>query len=484
MPDKKKTASSKTPDSRVVRLSKVKTGIYGLDEILHGGLPTNRTTLLSGGPGTGKSVMALEFLYRRALEGEAGIYVTFEERTEALHQNALTFGWNLASLEKAGKLFIYGARIDPKVTISGDFDLKGLLAILNGKITSMKASFIVIDALDVLLGLFDKPLRERNELYALNNWLIERGMTVVLTAKTSADKKISSLYDFLDYMADCVIQLDQHIVSNISTKYLRVTKYRGSDFIHNECPFVITEDGISITAISRVTLRDRPPGPLLPSGVPELDDLLGGGYRRNSSIFISGNPGTGKTILANSFVLAACNRGEKVLSLSFEESQETLVSTMLSVGIDLRPALRQGRLMIIASMPEARGAEEHLYHILKTINEFKPKHIIIDAASSCRRIGAERIAFDFLFRLINTCKERDITVIATNQTKGFRAGQEISGIGLSSILDIIIFLEYFERDEHLCRRLLVARGTGLKIQSHYTEYRITDRGIELVHKPE
>jgi len=484
LPDKKKTPSSKTPDSRVVRLAKMKTGIDGLDDVLHGGLPMGRTTLFRGGPGTGKSVMALECIYRHALEGEAGIYVTFEERTKSLHQNALSFGWNLASLEKAGKLFIYGPRIDPKVIISGDFDFKGLAAILDGKITSMKASLIVIDAVDILLRLLDNPAQERNELYALNDWLIERGVAAVLTTKNSTVKKTSSLYDFLEYVADCIIQLDHRAVSNISTRYLRVTKYRGSDFIRNECPFVITEDGISITSLPEVNLRQQPPGPVIPSGVPGLDNLLGGGYRRNSCIFISGNTGTGKTTLASSFALAACNRGEKVLYISFEESQEALVGDMLSVGIDLRSALRQGRLMINTAMPEARGAEEHLYHIWKTIKEFKPKHIIIDSASSCRRMGAERIAFDFLFRLINACKERNITIIATNQAEGFRAGHEISGIGFSSILDTIIFLEYFERDDNLCRRLLVARGTGLNIQSRYMEYRITDRGIELVHKPE
>jgi len=364
-------------------LPKAATRIEGLDEILKGGLPAGRTTLVSGGPGSGKTILGLEFLYRGAMDGEPGIFVAFEERTDAVRQNALSLGWDLASLEKAGQLFLMEALVDPGVVLSGDFNLKGLLAIVGGQTTAIGAKRIVIDAIDVLMRLFDDPARERNELYALYDWLMDREMTTILTVKTSQDRERAHRYEFLDFMADCVIYLDQRITKQVSTRRLRVIKYRGSGFGRNEYPYAITEEGISIVPTSTGMLEHEPLGPKVSTGHPRLDTIMDGGYRRASCVLVAGTSGTGKTTLACTFVRAACERGEKVLYIGFEESQSAMVSGMLSPGLDLRPALQAGRLQVLTALPEAMGAEEHLIRAFKVLAAFQAEHVVVDAIAAC-----------------------------------------------------------------------------------------------------
>lgn len=478
----KKTPSKKTENTttKARELPKVATGIAGLDNVLYGGFPTGRTTLIGGGPGTGKSIIGMEFLYRGAVKGEPGIFVTFEERAEAVRRNTLSLGWDLAPLEKEGKFFLFGAHVDPQAAISGDFNVKGLLAILEGKTKSMGATRIVIDAVDVLMRLFDNPVRERNELYALHDWLNEHEMTALLTVKISAGMDMSSRYEFLDYMADCVIQLDNRAVEQVPTRRLRVIKYRGSDFMHNECPFIIADNGVNIISIMTVALQHKALGAKVSAGHPRLDVMLDGGYRRASSILISGTAGTGKTTLASTFVVAACERGERVLYINFEESQEAMVSGMLSPGIDLRPALRDGKLRVMTALPEAMGAEEHLFQALRALETFQPDHVVVDAMSSSRRMGTKLAAFEYLMRLTNACKEKGITMILTNQTSGFQNEHEITGIDTSSIIDAIIFLRFIEIGGEINRMLMILKSRGQKASNQYREYVITDHGIDIL----
>jgi circadian clock protein KaiC len=473
---KEKGEVSRTKETEI---RKVATQIAGMDEVLNGGLPAGQTTLISGGPGTGKSVLGLEFLYRGAAAGEPGIFVTFEERASDVRQNALALGWDLAPLEQAGKLFLMEAHVDPQAVLSGDFNLKGLIAIINGKATTMRADRIVIDALDVLLRLFDDAARERNELYVLHDWLIDHDMTAVLTVKTSKDGNSAGRYEFLDFMANCVICLDQPVTEQIATRHLRVLKYRGSGFGRNEYPFCITGEGINIIPISFAGLQHKALGPKVSSGHPRLDALLDGGYRRGSCTLMSGTTGTGKTSVASTFVRSACERGEKVLYIDFEESQEAMVYGMLSPGIDLRPAVQAGTLRFLTAMPEAMGVEEHLSRAFKAIKAFQPDHVIVDAISSCERMGTRMAAFGYLTRVVNTCKERGITLILINQTAGFREENEISGIGISSMVDTIIFLRYIEIGGEINRMVLVMKSRGAKHSNQYREFLITDHGIEI-----
>lgn len=460
-------------------VSRAATRVEGLDEVLHGGIPRGRTTLVSGGPGCGKSVLGLEFLHHAACDGEPGVFVTFEERADSVRRNARGFGWDLEALEQDDKLFLLEARVDPETIVSGEFDLSGLLGIVGGKAESIGAKRIVIDAIDVLLRLFDDPARERKELFALHNWLLDREMTAIMTVKAASDDDSLAHYQFLDYMVDCVVRLDQRVLDQVTTRRLRVIKYRGSNFSRNEYPYVIDEGGLTLIPISDASLQHFKLGEYVSCGHQRLDTILGGGYRRGACVLISGTSGTGKTTLASTFVRTACQRGEKCLIVGFEESADVLTECMLSPGIDLRPAREAGTLQIQATMPESMGAEEHLIRVLKTINEYQPDHVVVDSISSCLRMGSEQAAFDFSMRLSNLCKQRGITCILTNQSEGFTDAHDISGIGISSLVDAVIFLRYIDVGGEINRMLLVMKSRGTKHSNQYREFLITDEGIDI-----
>ncbi len=461
------------------QIEKATTGISGLDDILHGGLPARRTTLVSGGPGTGKTVLALQFLLEGIRRGEPGIFLTMEERAEGIRENALSLGWDLTQYEQDGSLFLFDARLDPQAVLSGSFDLSALLAIIGGAADAMGAKRIVIDALDMLMRLFDDPRRARNEVYALHEWLADRNLTVILTAKAAPTGETIHPYDFLDFMADCVIFLDNRVADQLSTRRLRVIKFRGSNFSRSENPYIITSKGIRFIPMTALELGHAPLGEHVSSGQPDFDAILGGGLRRASCTLISGTTGTGKTTLASTFARAACERGDRVLYMDFEESQDALVSGMLSAGIDLGPAIAAGCLKVLATMPESMGAEEHLIRTVDIMDEFQPQHLILDAVSSIGRMGNEQAAFDFLVRLLNVAKERGVTIILINQTAGFMEEHEISGVGISSLVDAVIFLRYVESGGEINRNLLVLKSRGSRHSNQYREYRITDNGVQI-----
>ena len=466
--------------THVKPIPKAPTGIGGLDDILEGGLPKGRTTLVGGGPGSGKTILGLEFVYRGALAGEPGVFISFEESAAAVRQNASALGWDLTALEKAGKLALLNPRLPTEVTVSGDFNLKGLLAILDGQVRALRAKRIVIDAVDALTRIYDDPKRERNELYALHHWLDDQQLTAILTAKIGEDAGPSGRHGYLDFMVDCVLRLDQRVAGQVTTRRLRVIKYRGSGFGRNEYPYLIGPGGTTYVPLSMLELMHQPLGGRVSAGQPRLDELLGGGFLRGACILLSGTSGTGKTTLAVSFARAACARGEKVLYLGFEESEAALVSCMLSPGLDLRPALRAKKLRIQAVMPEAVGAEEHLIRAYQIIAEFGPDHMILDAISACRRMGSDQAAFDFLMRLVNTCKQRGITCLLLNQTPGLQETDEITGIGFSSLVDAVLLLRFEEQNRTVHRDLLVMKLRGSKHSHQHHRYRITDHGVEIL----
>ena len=460
-------------------IPKVLSQISGLDEVLEGGFPRGRTTMASGGPGSGKTVLGLQFLCSGAMNGEPGVFITLEERAHAVRQNALSMGWNLAALEKAGKVAIIEARLYGEEVIAGDFDIQGLLAIVAGHIKRIGAKRVVLDGLDVLLRVFSDPQRERNELYRLHDWLIDRGLTNILTAKAHRDGEAAAQYEFLDFMADCVLRLDHRVIGQVATRRLRVVKYRGSGFGTNEYPYVIGEHGIVLFPLTKAELAHQPLGPKVSSGLAGLDVMLQGGYRSTSCILITGTSGTGKTTLASTFVRAACQRGERVLYLSFEESREAMVTAMLSAGIDLRPPLRTRKLVIQSALPEAMGSDDHLIRALDIIDTFKPHHVTLDAISACVRMGSQQAAFDYLMRLVSILKERGITSIMTNQTSNEPGkDEELSGVGFSSVVDAVIQLRFVEKDQEVTRQMLIVKSRGSAHSNRRESFMITSRGLE------
>ena len=458
-------------------LSKVSTRIQGLDDILHGGLPAGRTTLVSGGPGSGKSLIGLEFVYRSALEGHPSLFVTFEENGESIRENAATLGWDLKELERQGSLFLLDARVDPETAVSGQFNLKGLLSVLDAKTRAMGADRIVIDALDGLMRFFSDPEQQQNQMLVLHRWLMEHRMTSLLTSKTQPAPGVQNQYEFLDFLADCVVSLGQEIKARVSTKMLRVVKYRGSAYGGNAYPFLVTNEGLYFQPITNVAMHYDSATRMVSSGSEELDAILGGGLHSGRCVLIAGETGTGKTCLASTFVRSACDLGEKILYLNLEESPEGMMAGMRSLGIDLEPALESDCLEILSVMPESMGMEEHLFLLHRSLERFGPDHLVLDAMSACQRIAGEAAAFDFLVRLISACREQGITTVLINQVSGSDDRLELSGIGLSSIIDAIVTLHYRRLEDEVQRFLLVMKARGNHHSNRYHRYALTDRGM-------
>jgi circadian clock protein KaiC len=459
------------------KLEKVTTYISGLDDILEGGLPRNQPTLLVGGPGSGKTNLALQFLYYGVLNHEPGIFLGFEESAKSLRQNALGFGWDLSALEKRNRLFILEGQLKPETFISGKFSLKPLLSIISGKAQEIKARRLVVDALDVLLQLLEEPFAVRSELHYLNYWLSRQGLTSILTLKPRDGQ--FRLQDFFYSMADCVIQLDSRVLNQVSTRRLRVVKYRGSSCGHNEYPFVISSSGVETIPITSIELKHKPFAGRFSTGLPRLDKLLGGGLYEASCLLIAGEPGTGKTLLTSTIIQAACRRGEKSIYVSFEESEQAILNNVRSAGIELEPYVKSKLLHFITAMPEATGAEEHLFTLINKVNSVNPDNVVIDAISACHRMGGTQAAYEYLMRGLNQLKERGITIILVNQTSGSKQQLELSGIGISSMIDSVIFLSYVHGEGETNRTIQVLKSRGSAHSNQTRECVITDRGIEI-----
>jgi circadian clock protein KaiC len=458
-------------------LKKSPTFIPGLDEVLEGGLPTNRTTMISGGPGSGKTLFGMEFLYRGALAGEPGIFVSFEEPLDQLRENAATLGWDLAALERENKLFIMDGRMSAESVVSGDFSLKGLLSIVAGKAKEMGAKRVFVNAPVVVIRYFDKTQQVRIEMHALVAWLQGLSLTAVMTTVPHRDS--TYLEDFFDSMADCVIRMEARVQNQVTVRRLRVIKLRGSGFGRNEYPYVITDSGLRVAPISGVQLKHKRLGEQISTGLARFDPLLAGGYRRGCCILAAGQPGTGKTLLATTFVEAACNRGEKVLFVSYEESEEALIGNMQSAGVELQPHLEADRLRFITSMPEAMGAEEHLIRLTDELESYAPAHVVVDAISACERMGGRAAAFDYMVRVLSACKHRGITIMLVNQTFGVASSMEISGHGISSMVDTLIYLSYADGAGETNRLLQILKSRGSEHSNQKHEYVITAGGIQL-----
>lgn len=472
-------SNRKALNSPPPEISKAATGISNLDEILHGGFPENRTTLIKGAPGAGKTLLGLEFLYRCAMSGEPALLISFEESADALRRNALAMGWDISALEASKTFFLWDARIDRSMIASGEFTVDAMLATVKGKAEEIGARRIMIDAIDVLMRIFENPGRERHELYRIHESFVEQGFTSVFTAKISENETPGSGYDFFEYMADCVLFLDTRVVHQIATRRLRVTKYRGSGFHSNEYPYLITPEGNVILPITQMHLTYAALSRKISSGHENLDRALGGGFFHASAILISGPTGSGKTTLASVFTEHACSRGEKVLYVSFEESQEGIIAAMRVPGIDLETAVETGGLQFYAILPEALVPEAHLYYLLQRIDLFGPDHIVVDAVSACKRMGTDEAAFDFLIRLINSCKQRNITCLMTRQAnRRENIPHDLDG-GVSSIIDTLISLQFEETRRRMERHLLIVKSRGAHHSNRRYLYSITDTGVRI-----
>jgi circadian clock protein KaiC len=460
--------------------AKASTGIIGFDEICGGGLPRGRTTLLVGGPGSGKTVLSLQFLVHGARElNEAGVFVAFEENSTRIIANAAEFGWNLAQLQRK-KFFILDAQPTPDMLRSGDFDLCGLLAVLGLKIKALGARRIVLDALDIVLALLPDATARRREIYRLHEWLLTRNLTAIITLKDDVDGATSLRpLGFMQFMVDCVVILNHGVVQGVSQRNLRVLKYRGSGFEENEFPFVITRVGLEVAGartLGRVDVNAT--NERVSSGVERLDTMLGGGYYRGANVLITGFSGTAKTTLCGAFAQAACQRHERTMFVSFASDGTEVTRNLASVGIQLERYVRNGCLRMISARTITGSAENFLARIKELAKEYRTRCLVIDPVSTLVKFGNELTAQSVLERLLDWSKADGRTLVFTSLIDEALT-ESASPLEISKTADTWIHLNYLVQAGERNRSLSIIKSRGTAHSNQVRALILSDTGVTL-----
>jgi circadian clock protein KaiC len=459
-------------------LPKSATGIAGLDDITQGGLPSGRPTLICGAAGCGKTLLAVTFLVNGATRfGEPGVFMSFEERAEDLAANVASLGYDLDGLVGDGKLAIDYVRVErSEIEETGEYDLEGLFLRLGFAVDSIGAKRVVLDTIETLFAGFTDATLLRAELRRLFGWIKDRGLTAIITGERGEGQLTRQGLE--EYVSDCVILLDNRVEDQITTRRLRVVKYRGSPHGTNEYPFLIDAQGVSVLPVTSSGLNMPVSSEIVSTGIPGLDSLLRkGGIYRGSSILLSGVAGTGKTTIGSHFIDAACARGERCLFFVFEEGAGEICRNALSVGIDLRKCVDSGLLRFEASRPSLYGLEMHLARMHREINEFKPAMVVIDPISAFR--GPDFEVHATLLRMVDLLKSQGITALFTSLRTD---GKSMQGTdqGLFSLMDVWIKLMDVEANGERNRILYVIKARGMSHSNQVREYRITDSGVELL----
>lgn len=472
--------ASKTPTKPTLEpLLKCPSGIQGLDEITGGGLPRGRPTLVCGGPGSGKTLLAMEFLVRGALDyQEPGLFVCFEETPVELSRNVASLGFDLKTLAARKKLLIDHVFVErSEIEETGEYSLDGLFVRLADGIQTVRAKRVVLDSIEALFSGFANEAILRAELRRLFRWLKDQGVTAIITAERGETRL--TRYGLEEYVADCVIVLDNRVADQRSTRRLRIVKYRGSLHGSNEYPFIIDENGFSVAPITSVGLDYEVSSERISSGVPRLDARLGGeGYYRGSTVLISGTAGAGKTSLAAQCAAAACERGERALYFAFEEPPAQIIRNMRSIGLDLERWRKKGLLEFRTHRPTLCGLEMHLAMMSKAIIASAPQVVVLDPISNFTSVASPQEAKAMLVRLIDFLKSRGITGVLTSLTHG---GMPIEGTpeGISSLVDTWILSREAETNGERNRALYVLKSRGMAHSNQVRECLFSDRGIDL-----
>ena len=459
-------------------LSKTKTGINGLDEITVGGLPKGRPTLICGGPGCGKTVMALEFIVRGAtLYNEPGVFMAFEEKAEELATNVASLGFELDKLQKNKKLRIDYVHIDrTEVEETGEYDLNGLFIRLNHAINSIGAKRVVLDTIENLFAGLTNQAILRAELRRLFQWLKDKGVTAIITGEKG--QGTLTRHGLEEYVSDCVIFLDHRIVNQVSTRRLKIIKYRGSLHGTNEYPFLIDEEGITILPVTSLKLDKNVSTKRVSTGIASLDEMFGGkGFYKGSSILVSGSAGTGKTSIAASFANETCLRKEKCMFFAFEESPQQIIRNMKSIGLDLTKHVKKGLLEFHSFRPGLYGLEMHLARMYNLVKKFKPEVVILDPITNFVSVGLLTEVNSMLLRLIDGFQSEGITLMLTALNSGTT---EHIDENVSSLVDTWILVRDIERDGERNRGIYIMKSRGMKHSNEVREFIISSKGLDLI----
>jgi circadian clock protein KaiC len=455
------------------------TGIKGFDEITGGGLPDGRLTAIIGSPGAGKTVFALQTLVNRLkIDGEACVFVTFEEAVDRLRANAGSFDWEFDMLAEDQFRFV-DARLPADTALSGAFDLSGLLAGLSVLVAETGARSVVFDGIDMLLTILRDEHLARQELIRLDTWIREAGLSALITVKSfGIGERDQTRADFLQYMTDCVVVLDGTFTETSTSRTIRVAKYRGSDFVANPVPVVISQAGFEVVLLKASrsnypTFTER-----VPSGVARLDALLNGGYLRGSSILVSGSPGTCKTSLAASFAAATCARGGKTLFVCFDENGVHIVANMKSIGVDLAPYVESGQVRFLSLLSNSRSPEAHFVAIRDALERDAPDGLIIDPISSLLK-GDYAFAGMICEALLDHAKSLGITILCTSLLKQVSGNTELSASQVSTIADTWIHVSYVAREGERNRALTIVKSRGTDHSNQVRELMLSHSGIDL-----
>ena len=460
-----------------VTVTKMLTGINGFDEITNGGLPRGRTTLVMGGPGCGKTVFALQTLVNGAHQAkEACIFVAFEESTRHIVANAATFGWDLPALEQK-KLFFLDARLSPDVVKAGEFDLIGMLNVLEAKAKEIHATRIVFDGIDVLLALLDDPVVERREIYRLRDWLLQTGLTGLITQKVGRTD-VEERYSFLQFMVDCVVVLRHQVVDGSAFRHLRVMKYRGSGFAADEFPITLTAEGMCLTHRGPTELTYAVTDERISTGLPRLDNMLRGGYHRGSNVLISGAPGTAKSTLSGLFAAAACERGERTLYVSFDEGAAQIVRNLRSVGISLASHVKSGVLKMYSTRTRGPNVEDQFGDLRAQIRAHNPRCLVIDPLSALSSKLAHVASADAAQQFLDFLKGEGITVVNTSLMDGLNT-DEAMATGIATIADTWIHVSYVVQDGERNRALTIVKSRGTGHSNQVRELTLSNEGVSL-----
>jgi circadian clock protein KaiC len=463
-------------------IPKAPTGIKGFDEITFGGLPKGRPTLLAGGAGSGKTMFSMEFIVHGALEyDEPGVYVSFEENINDLKNNFRSLGYDLDKLAKAKKVLLDHVFIERSmIEETGEYDLEALFIRLGYAIDSIGAKRVALDTIEVLFAGLQNQAIVRAEILRLFRWLKDRGITAIVTGERGMNTL--TRYGLEEYIADCVILLDARVVEQLTTRRLRIIKYRGSSHGADEYPFLMGKDGITIFPITSIKIDYAISKERVSTGIPSLDMMLSGsgsGYFQGSAVLVSGTAGTGKTSFAAYFVDAACERGEKCLYFAFEETQSQIIRNMSSIGIDLEQWVKKGMLKFHITRPALYGLEMHLVMMEDDIKKFDPRNVVIDPITDFSAVGNGREVKSMLTRLNDMMKSRGITVFFTDLVRG-DIRPEAPEMYISSLIDTWIMLRNFEHNGERNRGITILKSRGMPHSNQIKEFLITSDGVELI----